>query len=42
MTQETAKITKLTEAEIKEPKKVKKSFSFKNWFLNIYKIFINK
>lgn len=38
----TAKITKITEIEIKEPKKVKKSFLFKNWFLNIYKIFINK
>ena len=38
----TAKITKITEAVIKEPKKVKKSFLFKNWFLNIYKIFVNK
>ena len=37
----TAKITKKSEAEINEPKKIKKNMSSKTWLLNVYKKFIN-
>ena len=37
----TAKIIKKSETEIKEPKIVEKSMSFKTWILSIYKKFIN-
>tara|TARA_B100000780_G_C20971425_1_gene387874 strand:+ start:63 stop:722 length:660 start_codon:yes stop_codon:yes gene_type:complete len=37
----TAKITKKSDLEISEPKKIKKIFSLKTWMLNIYKKIIN-
>ena len=35
----TAKIIKKSETEIKEPKKIEKTISFKTWILNIYRKF---
>jgi predicted O-methyltransferase YrrM len=38
----TAKIIKNDSSELNEPKKIKKSFTFKNFILTIYKKFFNK
>ena len=35
----TAKITKIDSSDLKEPKKIKKSFTLKNFILTVYKNF---